>query len=153
MLFRSLNDNYVLTSPPVPDNYPAGQAVKTFADAKGVVIYKQGSAEQQQAMWDFIKWTFSDEQHDLKWLQTTSLPSARDDLGTNATFKPFFDQHQELTIFAQNIANSIPPLKNAKFTDIQTALGNDAIIPVIKGQATPDQAWNNWKTAVQPMLS
>jgi len=104
--------NYALTSPPVPDNYPAGQAVKTFADAKGIAIYKQASPGQQQAMWDFIKWTFSDQQHDLKWLQTTSLPSARDDLGTNATFKSFFDQHQELTLFAQNIANAIPPLKN-----------------------------------------
>jgi len=85
--------------------------------------------------------TFSDQQHDLKWLQTTSLPSARDESGTNATFKSFFDQHQELTLFART-ANAIPPLKNPKFTDIQTALGDDAVIPVVKGQATPDQAWN-----------
>src|SRR5205814_3154779 len=65
-----LNDTYALTSPPVPDSYPAGQPVKTFADAKGIVIYKQATPEQHKAMWDFIKWTFSDAQHDLQCLQT-----------------------------------------------------------------------------------
>jgi multiple sugar transport system substrate-binding protein len=40
-----------------------------------------------------------------------------------------------------------------KYTDIQVALGDDALIPVVKGQAAPDQAWNKWKSAVQPMLS
>lgn len=70
------NDTYALTPPPVPDNYPSGQPVKTFADAKGLVIYKQSPPEQQQAVWDFIKWVFSDPQHDLAWFQQTNLPPA-----------------------------------------------------------------------------
>ena len=148
-----LNDTYTLSSPPVPDSYPAGQPVKTFADAKGIVIYKQAPAAQQQAMWQFIKWVLSDPQHDLQWLQTTSLPSARDDLSTNTVFKSYFDQHPELASFAQDIPNAVPPLKAAKYTDIQVALGDDAVIPVVKGQTAPDQAWTNWKNAVQPMLS
>lgn len=148
-----LNQSYVLTSPPVPDNYPSGQAVKTFADAKGLVIYKQASEAQQQAMWQFIKWVLSDPQHDLTWLQTTSLPSARDDLGTNSLFAPYFQQHPELTEYAKNIPNAVPPLKAAKYTDIQVALGDDAVVPVVKGQAEPAQAWDKWKNAVPPMLS
>jgi multiple sugar transport system substrate-binding protein len=148
-----LNDTYVLTPPPVPDDYPAGQAIKTFADAKGIVIYKQASADQQTAMWNFIKWVFSDPQHDLQWMQTTNLPSARDDLSTNPAFKSYLDQHPELNAFAQNIPNAVPPIKVPKYTDIQVALGDDALIPVVKGQAAPDQAWNKWKSAVQPMLS
>lgn len=148
-----LNDTYVLTPPPVPDNYPAGQPVKTFADAKGIVIYKQASSAQQTAMWQFIKWVLSDPQHDLSWLQTTSLPAARDDLGTNLTFKPYFDQHPELAAYAQNIPNAVPPLNAPRYTDIQVALGDDAVVPVVEGQTAPDQAWNNWKNAIQSMLS
>ena len=147
-----LNDTYALAPPPVPDNYPASQPVKTFADAKGIVIYKQASAAQQQAVWQFVKWVFSDPAHDLQWLQTTSLPSARDDLSTNPTFKAYLDQHPELASFAQNIPNAVPPLTSPKYTDIQVALGDDAVIPVVKGQTTPEQAWQNWKTAVQPLL-
>ncbi len=148
-----LNKNIVLASPPVPDSYPAGQSVKTFADAKGVVIYKQASADQQAAMWAFIKWVYSDPQHDVQWMQTTNLPSARDDLGTNPAFQAYLNQHPELAIFAQNIPNAVPPIKAAKYTDIQVALGDDALIPVIKGQTTPAQGWSNWKSAIQSMLS
>ncbi|MBE3559721.1 MAG: carbohydrate ABC transporter substrate-binding protein [Ktedonobacteraceae bacterium] len=148
-----LNDNYILTLPPVPDNYPASQVVKTFADTKGIVIYKQASEEQQQTMWNFIKWVLSDPQHDLQWLQTTTLPPARDDLGTNTTFTSFFDKHPELTEYAKDIPNAVPPLTAPKYTDIQVALGNSAVIPVVKGQVSPDQAWKNWKSATQPLLS
>ncbi len=147
-----LNNNYVLTPPPVPDGYTQGQAVKTFADTKGIVIYKQASPDAQAAVWDFVKWVFSDEQHDSKWLQTTSLPPARDDLGTNPTFKAYFDQHPELEAFAQNVPNAIPPIKSSKYTDIQVSLGDDAVVPVVNGQKTPDKAWSDWKTAVQPLL-
>lgn len=147
-----LNDTYALAPPPVPDTYPAGQPIKTFADAKGIVIYKQASVVQQQAVWQFVKWVFSDPAHDLQWLQSTSLPSARDDLSTNTTFKAYLDQHPELASFAQNIPNAVPPLTSPKYNDIQVALGDDAVIPVVKGQAQPDQAWQNWKTAVQPLL-
>jgi len=147
-----LNKTYALAPPPVPDSYPAGLAVKTFADAKGIVIYKQASAAQQQAMWQFVKWVFSDPAHDLLWLQTTGLPSARDDLSSNTVFKAYLDQHSELASFAQNIPNAVPPLTAPKYTDIQVALGDDAVIPVVKGQIAPDTAWENWKKAVQPLL-
>ncbi|GHO60879.1 sugar ABC transporter substrate-binding protein [Ktedonobacter robiniae] len=148
-----LNDTYVLTPPPVPDAMANSQAIKTFADAKGLAIYKQASSEQQNAIWEFVKWVLSDPQHDLQWLQTTSLPSARDDLSTNATFKPFFDKNPELVKYAENIPNAVPPIAASKYTDIQVSLGDQAVIPVVKGDATPQQAWNSWKTAVQPMLN
>jgi multiple sugar transport system substrate-binding protein len=147
------NDTYTLTPPPVPDGYPAGQPVKTFADAKGVVIYKQASQEQQMAAWQFIKWVLSDPQHDLQWLQKTNLPPARDDLSTNSLFTTFFNQNPELAPYAQEIPYAIPPMKNPNYVNLQTALGDDALLPVIKGQKAPEQAWNDWKSAAQPMLS
>ena len=147
-----LNDTYVLAPPPVPDDYPTGQPVKTFADAKGLVIYSQATADQQATMWQFVKWVLSDPQHDLQWLKTTSLPPARDDLSSNPTFKSYFDQHPELAAYAKDIPNAVPPLKAARYTEIQVALGDAAVIPVINLQKTPVQAWNDWKSATQPLL-
>ncbi len=148
-----LNKNYVLTPPPVPDGYDMSQPVKTFADSKGVVIYKQASLAQQKTAWDFIKWVFSDPHHDLQWLQKTSLPPARDDLSSNASFTSFFQQNPELEAYAKEIPYAIPAIKNPKYTDLQTTLGDDAVIPVVRGQKAPAQAWNDWRSSAQSILS
>jgi ABC-type sugar transport system, periplasmic component len=148
-----LDSTYVLSSPPVPDNMAGTSNIKTFADAKGIVIYKQGTQAQQQEIWKFVKWVLSDPQHDLKWLETTALPPARDDLSTNPIFKTYLDQHPELVQYTANIANGIPPIKNQKYADIQQNLGANVVIPVIMGQSSPEDAWNKWKTSEQSALS
>ncbi|GCE22267.1 extracellular solute-binding protein [Dictyobacter kobayashii] len=147
-----LNKSYVLTSPIVPDNMASTQNVKTFADSKGIVIYKQASEAQQQAIWKFVSWVLSDPQHDLTWLKTTALPPARDDLSTNSAFTSYLKQHPELVAFTDNIANGVPPIKNGKYADIQQKLGADAVIPAVKGQASPQNAWNAFKSDVQSSL-
>jgi multiple sugar transport system substrate-binding protein len=144
-----LNETYVLTPPPAPQ---AGDEVKTFADAKGLVMYAQSSPEQKEAMWHFITWVFSDPQHDLSWLQRTNLPPARDDLATNEAFQAYFGEHPELLAYAEQLPNGVPPISNPNFTDIQVALGQQAVIPVVLGQKEPQQAWDDFKNAVQPML-
>jgi multiple sugar transport system substrate-binding protein len=147
-----LNQTYVLTTPPVPDNTPAGQPVKTFADAKGLVIYKQASPEQQKATWDFYRWVLSNPQNDLTWFQQTDLPPARDDLSTNSAFQAFFSQHPELVQYAKEIPNALPPQAGPKYQDFETALGDQAVIPVVNGQQQPQQAWNDFKNAAQGLV-
>jgi len=44
-------------------------------------------------------------------------------------------------------------MKTPKYTDLLTALGDDAVIPVVKGQKVPTQAWNDWKPSAQSTLS
>lgn len=146
-----LNDNYVLTPPPVPDSMANStvNTTKTFADAKGVVIYKQASPAQQQAAWEFIKWVMSDSQHDLNWLQTTGEAPARDDLSTNPIFTSYYKQNPQLLQYAQGVSNAIPPMQNANYTNIQTVFGDDAWLPVIQGKTSPIQAWQHWKSSAQ----
>jgi len=146
-----LNDTYVLTPPPVPDSMASSSVdtTKTFGDSKGIVIYRQASPEQQQAAWQFFKWTLSDAQHDLAWLQTTGEAPARDDLGANSVFTSYYQQNPQLLAYAKNISNAIPAIQNANYTSIQQSLGDDAWIPVIKGQTTPEQGWQKWKSSVQ----
>lgn len=145
------NETFTLTMPPAPDGV-AQEDIKTFADAKGVVIYAQASPEQQQAAFDFIRWVFSDPQHDLQWLEATSLPPARDDLAENEVFQSFFEQNPQLVPYAENIPNAVPPLRHPEFTEIQRLLGAQALNPVVTGQKEPEQAWEDWKNAIQSLL-
>ena len=147
-----LNETYTLTTPIVPDNYPAGQPVKTFADAKGLVIYAQASPDAQKATWDFYRWVFSDPQHDLDWFQTTNLPPARDDLAANSIFNDFFSNHPELVLYAQEIPNAVPPAAGANYQQVDVLLGQQAVIPVVNGQKQPQQAWTDFKNAAQTLL-
>lgn len=143
-----LGVNYALTPPPVPDDYPADQPIKTFADAKGIVLYKQGDAKTTEAVWEFIKWVFSDPQNDLTWLEKTTLPPARDDLATNEVFQSFFSENPQLKAYAEESPYAIPPMAAAKFTEIQTELGDIAIVPVVTAGQDPAQAWDAFKASL-----
>lgn len=147
----ALDENFVLTPPPVPDDHP-DEEVNTFADAKGIVIYALASEEEQQAMWEFIQWVYSDPENDLNWMQRTNLPAARDDLATDETFAPFFDENPELLAYAEALPLAVPPMEHPQFTEIQSLLGQQAVIPVILGQKEPEQAWQDWRAAVEPIL-
>lgn len=145
-------ETFDLAPPPVPDDYPSDQPIKTFADAKGIVFYQQSTEEERMAMWEFLRWVFSDPENDLRWLQDTTLPPARDDLATNDTFQEYFNENPELVPYAENIPNAVPPLRHPQFTEIQRALGDEALVPVLNGEKDPETAWNDWKSTVQPIL-
>jgi multiple sugar transport system substrate-binding protein len=147
----TLGETFALTQPPAPADMVGGET-KTFADAKGLVIYAQSGESEQQGIWEFVRWVYSDPQNDLKWMQDTNLPPARDDLATNSAFQDFFDENPELVPYAENIKNAVPPISHPEFTEIQRALGDQAVIPVVRGQKDPETAWNDWKSEVQSMI-
>lgn len=143
---------YDLTPPPVPDNYPANKAVNTFADAKGLVLYKQAPAAQRKAVWDFLSWVLSNPANDLTWFKKTNLPPARDDLGTNPEFASFFKAQPELVPYAKEIPYAVPPIASSQVTELQRRLGSLAMIPAVKGTETPSAAWNAWTSGIQDLL-
>lgn len=150
-----LNKTFVLAPPPLPDGMtlPAGAKPKTFADAKGVVIYAQRSPEQQQAIWKFLKWVFTNPINDLAWVNTTGMLPMRGDLTTNPTFAKVFKEHPELKAYAAEMPYAVPAMSNPKFADIQTALGNEGLIPVVLGKKTPEQGWADAKAAIEAILA
>jgi multiple sugar transport system substrate-binding protein len=144
-------ETYDLSVQPVPDKIDQ-KNVNTFADTKGLVIYASASKAQKKAAMKFIKWVYSDPQHDLTWLEKTDLPPARDDLSTNKTFKAFFDKNPELVPYAKEIPYAIPAIDNAKYNQLQTFIGQDAVNPIVKGKAEPKAAWNKLKQDLQGAL-
>jgi multiple sugar transport system substrate-binding protein len=145
------NETYALALPPVPDGMDT-ENVKTFADTKGLVVYASATKEQQKAASEFIQWVYSNPENDLKWLEKTSLPPARDDLTTNDTFKPFFEKNPALQPYAAAVPNAIPPMDNSKYNDIQTFIGQHAFNPVVKGEKDPKAAWKDMQEAIEGAL-
>jgi multiple sugar transport system substrate-binding protein len=143
-----IGETFVLTPPPVPDSMSTDN-VKTFADTKGLVIYAQSSPEKQKAAQTFLKWVYSKPEHDMQWFEITNLPPARDDVNTNDSFKSYLSQHAELQPFAASIPNAVPPIDNAKFNDLQTTIGKEAVNPVVANKAEPKSAWEKMKSALQ----
>jgi len=150
-----LNKTFVTAPPPLPDDVtlPAGAQPKTFADAKGVVIYAQRSPEEQQAIWKFLKWVFTDPINDRAWVDATGMLPMRGDLTTNQTFTKVFEEHPELQGYAAEMPYAVPAISNPKFADIQTALGEKGLVPVVLGKKTPEQAWADAKAAIEAILA
>ena len=148
----TLGEEYVLTDPPTPDSTTKGKPVYTFADAKGLVIFAGAPEDARNAAWEFVKWVYSDPQHDLTWFQTTNLPPTRDDVSSNQVFSSFLNENPALVQYAAEIPYAVPPIVNQNYSDIQTALSDEGLIPAVKGDKTPEQAWADAKTAMQSLL-
>ena len=148
----TLGEEYVLTDPPVPDDAAEGEPVYTFADAKGLVLYQGAPEDARAAAWEFIKWVYSNPENDLRWFETTNLPPTRDDVGTSEVFTSFLEENPALTQYAEAIPYAVPPIVNENFSDIQTALSDEGLIPAVNGDKTPEQAWEDAKDAMQALL-
>lgn len=144
-------ETYTLSLPPVPDDRDPSNA-KTFADAKGIVIYASATKEEQAAAMEFLTWVYSNPDTDMKWLEDTDLPPARDDLGTNEAFASYFEQKPFMKAYADTVAKGVPPMENSKYNEIQTIIGQNAFNKIVKGQITPEQAWKDMVNAIEGEL-
>jgi len=146
-------ENFVLSMPPVPESRKAEAANNTFADAKGLALYAQADPEARAAVWDFIRWVFSNPDHDLLWMETTSLPPVRDDLADNPVFAEYFASKPELVPYAASLPQAVPPFRHGAAVEIQTALSEEGMIPVVRMQKTPEQGWADAKAAIEQILA
>jgi multiple sugar transport system substrate-binding protein len=143
---------YSLDVPPVPASYPVGEPVHVVAESRGVAIYAQSSTRERAAMWEFVRWVFSNPEHDLIWLQHTGLLPVRDDLMTNELFRAYLDDHPQLVPYAEALPHAALSIDHPNYARIQAALGEEAVMPVIRGEKEPAEAWQDWKDAVQNLL-
>ncbi|MFC6315329.1 ABC transporter substrate-binding protein [Lapidilactobacillus achengensis] len=146
------DDTYTITSVPVPDEMADADNVKTYADAKGVVLYAKATNAQKKAAMKFLKFVMSDVNNDVSLLKLTSLLPARDDASTNSAFKNYFESNPEMKVYAANVPNAIPAMDNADYNTLQEKLGNDGWIPAVTGKKTPEKAWADMVKAIKGAL-
>ncbi len=121
-------EEIVMSYPPVPDNYPADKAVKTFADTKGMVMFKH--SKHKEAAWEFMKWVYSNPKHDEMWFEITGLPPVRADLTTNEVFKSVIDADPLIKIYAEAVPNSVPPALISKTIEVQDIMTTNLTEPI-----------------------
>ena len=117
------------------------------------MIYAQRSPEEQQAIWKFLKWVFTDPINDRAWVDATGMLPMRGDLTTNQTFTKVFEEHPELQGYAAEMPYAVPAISNPKFADIQTALSDKGLVPVVMGKKSPEQGWADAKAAIEAILA
>lgn len=147
-----LDENYTISTPVVPDNMKNEKQVSTYADAKGIVMYAQATDEQKEAAMKFMDFVFSDEKHDMEFLETTSLIPARDDATENDVFKEFFASHPEMEAYAKSVPYAVPAMDNEKYNDIQQVFGEQAWVPVARGEKDASVAWKDMQKAIEGVL-
>lgn len=135
--------------PPAPRE---GMEPKTFADTKGISIYAHASEEEIDAAFTFIYWVFAEGCGDLRWMETTKMPPARDDAGTKEEFVGFFEQNPALKRYAAAIPYGIPAMAHPRMVDIQIAMGDYGQIPMMMGELSPEEAWEAMKLAIEEIL-
>lgn len=145
-------ENYTLTAPIVPDSMKNAKNIKTYADAKGIVIYAKATADQKKAAMKFMKFVFGNAKNDVQMLETTSLLPARDDAATNAEFSKYFAANPFMKVYAENVPNGVPAMDNSNYNDIQESLGKEGWIPALKGEKTPAKAWSDMVTGIKGSL-
>ncbi|GAB6188614.1 extracellular solute-binding protein [Marinitoga arctica] len=127
--FPDVLKNIVITPPLVPDDYPKDKPIYTFADTKGLVIFK--NSKHQKEAWDFIKWVFSNPENDKLWLELTKMPPARSDLLTNKLFKEFFDKNKLAAEYAKYVEYAVPPALISKTVEVQDEMTFSLIEPIM----------------------
>ena len=130
-------EHIVFSAPPVPDNYPEDMPIKTFADTKGMVLFNY--AENKDKIWEFVKWVYSDPEHDKKWLELTNLPPVRDDLVTNELFAPIFEGNEGLKAYAEYVPYAVPPALTTYTVEIQDLMTQYLVEPLSLQKGTPEE--------------
>ena len=136
----------------VPDDMSDVEMPKTYADAKGIVVYADATEEEQKAAMEFLNFVYSDPKHDVELMEKTNLIPARDDAVENEAFKEYFDENPEMSVYADYVSNAVPSMDDARFNDIQTILGEQAWVPTLRQEVKADQAWSDNKKAVEEVL-
>ncbi len=114
----------------------AGDTPYTFADSKGLVLYKNKnvSDDQHKGAIEFLKYVFNGagkDTFDVDWLNSTSMLPVRGDLSTNSTLTSYFEKNPELKAVSAFVANGIPCMANEKMSDILTALAAKGLTPYV----------------------
>lgn len=145
-------ETFEITPPVVPDEMKDTENIATYADAKGIVMYAQATEAEQKAAMKFLDFVYSDVVNDVKFFETTSLIPARDDAADNEAFQAYFKEHPEMKAYAESVPFAIPAIDNAKYNDLQQKIGEEAWVPVNRGEKNTKDAWDDMKKAIEGVL-
>ena len=57
-----------------------------------------------------------------------------------------------MKVFADSVANAIPAMDNENYNDIQQILGEQAWVPIVRGEKNSEEAIKSFKDAIEGVL-
>jgi multiple sugar transport system substrate-binding protein len=99
----------------------AGSAAPaTMADSKGLVLFN--SSDKKEEAWKFIQWVYSNPKYDVKWLELTNMPPAREDLLTNPLFSGYLNNNPLAKEIISYVNRATPPAATTRTIDVQRSM-------------------------------
>lgn len=120
---------------PMPTQSGAPGA-NTMADSKGIVMFS--TSKVQSDAWKFIQWVYSDPKHDLRWLELTGMPPAREDLQSNPVFSDYLQQHPLVNDIVSYVPKAVPPAAVTKTVEVQRTMTQMIEKLMFENNAVPD---------------
>ncbi|WP_438754200.1 ABC transporter substrate-binding protein [Pararhizobium sp. O133] len=117
---------------------PAGKQPGGPTGGGNMVIFKGGTAEQQQASLTFVKWMTNPERS-AKWSIETGYVAGRQDAWETPTMKAFVEEHPEMLVTLRQLEVAKPEFGTHNGARVTKAL-EDAIAQVVTGDADPKTA-------------
>lgn len=119
----------------------SGDKAYTFADSKGLVLYKNKniSDDQHNGAIEFLKYCMTGagkDSFDLDWLNATTMLPVRGDLDTDTALTSYFSENPAMKAISASVANGIPCMANEKMSDILTALASKGLTPYVTEKVT-----------------
>ena len=108
----------------------------TMADSKGMVMFS--TSKVQPDAWKFIQWVYSNPKNDLRWLELTGMPPAREDLQSNPVFKSYLQQHELVNAIASFVPKAVPPAPITKTVEVQRTMTQMIEKLVFKNSPIPE---------------
>lgn len=123
----------------------------TFADTKGVVMYNQATDDEKAAGMKFLDFVFSKPEHDVEWMDTTSMVASRDSFD-DEVFAKAFENNSQMTQFLEATTRALPSMDNPKWNEIQQSFSEKVFVPAVNAKGNNNENWNSFKDSVGGML-
>ncbi|WP_114577234.1 extracellular solute-binding protein [Saliphagus sp. LR7] len=130
--FQDVNEEISMShlTPPVPEGVE--QNSHTYADPKNTSIFQSSDVAPQA--WSFIEYELGEER-DVTFMEDTLQIPLRADITDVAS--SFFEENPQVQPYAEALETSHPPAYTPAYTQVMNIFGEEAFVPVTRGNQDP----------------
>lgn len=130
--FQDVNEDIAMShlTPPVPEDVESNG--HTYADPKNSTIFQ--SSDVAPEAWSFIEFELG-EKWDIRFMEATLQLPLREGLVDAAS--SFFEENPQIEPYAEALDTSHPPAYTPDYTKVMNIFGEEAFVPVTRGNTDP----------------
>ncbi|WP_129113415.1 extracellular solute-binding protein [Halegenticoccus tardaugens] len=135
--FEDVNEDVRMShhTAPVPDDVEPN--AHTYADPKNTTVFQ--SSSNAEAVWSFTAFELG-EDWDVRLLEDTLQLPHREGIIDSAS--SFFEENPDIKPYAEALETSHPPSYTPDYTKVMDIFGDEAFVPVVRGNRSPEKGLN-----------